>query len=114
MTPAGPTVRQSADSADYLAVIWSAMATASPPSLLGSGAEPAVLAAAAWPSVPRRYVIACPTYADKNKADLVKGYLTYLLGTDGQAAAAKTAGSAPLPSKLGGDAVAIADQITAK
>ena len=36
------------------------------------------------------------------------------VGTDGQAAAAKTAGSAPLPSKLGGDAVAVADKITAK
>ena len=68
----------------------------------------------AYPLTLASYVIACPTYADKNKADLVKGYLTYLLGTDGQAAAAKTAGSTPLPSKLGGDAVAIADQIAAK
>lgn len=68
----------------------------------------------AYPLTLASYVIACPTYADKNKADLVKGYLTYLLGTDGQAAAAKTAGSAPLPSKLGGDAVAIADKIAAK
>jgi len=52
--------------------------------------------------------------SDKNKADLVKGYLTYLLGNDGQAAAAKAAGSAPLPSKLSTDAVAIADKIAAK
>jgi phosphate transport system substrate-binding protein len=68
----------------------------------------------AYPLTLASYVIACPTYTDKNKAALVKGYLTYLLSTDGQAAAAKTAGSAPLPSKLGGDAVAIADQIAAK
>ena len=68
----------------------------------------------AYPLTLASYVIACPTYADKSKADLVKGYLTYLLGTDGQAAAAKTAGSAPLPSKLGGEAVAIADTITGK
>jgi phosphate transport system substrate-binding protein len=68
----------------------------------------------AYPLTLASYVIACPTYADKNKANLVKGYLTYLLGNDGQAAAAKTAGSAPLPSQLGTDAVAIADKIAAK
>jgi phosphate transport system substrate-binding protein len=70
--------------------------------------------AGAYPLTLASYVIACPTYSDKNKADLVKGYLTYLLGNDGQAAAAKAAGSAPLPSKLSTDAVAIADKIAAK
>ena len=70
--------------------------------------------AGAYPLTLASYVIACPTYSDKNKADLVKGYLTYLLSTDGQAAAAKTAGSAPLPSKLSSDAVAISDKISAK
>ncbi len=70
--------------------------------------------AGAYPLVLASYVIACPTYADKAKADLVKGYLTYLLGTDGQAAAAKTAGSAPLSTTFGKDAVAVAEQIAAK
>jgi len=70
--------------------------------------------AGAYPLVLASYVIACPTYADAKKADLVKGYLTYLLGNDGQAAAAKAAGSAPLSTAFGKDAVAVADKISAK
>jgi phosphate transport system substrate-binding protein len=68
----------------------------------------------AYPLTLASYVIACPTYSDAKKADLVKGYFTYLLGSDGQAAAAKAAGSAPLPDKLSSDSVAIADKITAQ
>ena len=70
--------------------------------------------AGAYPLVLASYVIACPTYADAEKAGLVKGYLTYLLGNDGQAAAAKAAGSAPLSTAFGKDAVAVADKISAK
>ena len=69
--------------------------------------------AGAYPMVLVSYVIACPTYKDKKTADLVKGYLTYVTSTDGQAAAAKAAGSAPLSSTLGGEASSIVDQITA-
>ncbi|CAN5538825.1 phosphate ABC transporter substrate-binding protein PstS [soil metagenome] len=68
----------------------------------------------AYPLVLASYIIACPTYADQGKADLVKGYLSYLLSSDGQAAAAKTAGSAPLSDKFGGDAVAVVEKIAAK
>ena len=60
------------------------------------------------------YVIACPTYKDAKTADLVKGYLTYVVSTDGQAAAAKAAGSAPLSSTLSSDATAAVSKITAK
>ncbi|MGA8209705.1 MAG: phosphate ABC transporter substrate-binding protein PstS [Nocardioidaceae bacterium] len=67
----------------------------------------------AYPLVLVSYVIACPTYADQAKADLVKGYLTYVLGSDGQQAAAKAAGSAPLGSEFSKDAVAAAEKITA-
>jgi phosphate transport system substrate-binding protein len=68
----------------------------------------------AYPLVLVSYVIACPTYDSQAKADLVKGYLTYVLGTEGQAAAAEAAGSAPLSTGFGKDAVAAVDRIAAK
>ncbi len=43
--------------------------------------------AGAYPLVLVSYVIACPTYKDAKTADLVKGYLTYVVSADGQAAA---------------------------
>jgi phosphate transport system substrate-binding protein len=67
----------------------------------------------AYPLVLLSYVIACPTYKDAKTADLVKGYLSYSVGTDGQAAAGKTAGSAPLSSTLGGEASNIVAKIKA-
>jgi len=70
--------------------------------------------AGTYPLVLASYVIACPTYADKAKAELVKGYLTYLLGQSGQAAAAKTAGSAPLSTEFSKDSLAVVDTITTK
>ncbi len=70
--------------------------------------------AGAYPLVLASYVIACPTYADKTKAELVKGYLTYVLGTEGQKAAAETAGSAPLSTDFGKDAVAAVETISAR
>jgi phosphate transport system substrate-binding protein len=60
--------------------------------------------AGAYPLVLVSYVIACPTYSDQAKADLVKGYLGYVVSADGQDAAAKAAGSAPLSSTLGNNA----------
>jgi phosphate transport system substrate-binding protein len=69
--------------------------------------------AGAYPLVLVSYVIACPTYADQAKADLVKGYLTYVVSDDGQAAAAKTAGSAPLSTDFSKDAVAAVEKIAA-
>ncbi len=70
--------------------------------------------AGAYPLVLVSYAIACPTYKDKKTADLVKGYLSYVVSSDGQAAAAKTAGSAPLSSSLGGDASDAVSKIAAK
>ena len=52
--------------------------------------------AGAYPIVLASYLIACPTYDDQAKADLVKGFLTYVLSEEGQQAAADEAGSAPL------------------
>jgi phosphate transport system substrate-binding protein len=42
------------------------------------------------------YFIACAKYPDATKGALVKGYLNYVVSADGQQAAAKAAGSAPM------------------
>lgn len=67
-----------------------------------------------YPVVLTSYVIACQTYEDKATADLVKGYLDYVVGEDGQKAAAETAGSAPLPASLQEEALGIVEKISAK
>ncbi|NUR07039.1 MAG: phosphate ABC transporter substrate-binding protein PstS [Nocardioidaceae bacterium] len=67
----------------------------------------------AYPLLLASYLIACPTYKDKAKANLVKGYLSYIVSSDGQSAAAKTAGSAPLSSTLAEEAAAAVDKISA-
>jgi phosphate transport system substrate-binding protein len=68
----------------------------------------------AYPIVLISYVIGCPTYKNQASANLVKGYLGYIVSSEGQQAAAKTAGSAPLPSKLSSEAAAIVQKISAK
>jgi phosphate transport system substrate-binding protein len=70
--------------------------------------------AGAYPVVLVSYVIACPSYPDKAKADLVKGYLTYVVSPEGQQAAAKAAGSSPLSSKLSSEASKQVAAITTK
>jgi phosphate transport system substrate-binding protein len=70
-------------------------------------------AAGAYPLMLVSYVIACPTY-DTAKADLVKGFLSYVVSTKGQEEAAKNAGSAPLPDSLQQKAAQIIDGIKAK
>jgi phosphate transport system substrate-binding protein len=67
----------------------------------------------AYPVMLTSYLIACPTYSS-DKADLVKGLLSYIVSTDGQQSAATTAGSAPLPADLQQKAAAIVDGIKAK
>ena len=70
-------------------------------------------AADAYPLMLTSYLIACPTY-DGDQADLVKGFLKYIVSTDGQQEAAANAGSAPLPSTLQQKAEKIIDSISAK
>ena len=67
----------------------------------------------AYPIVLVSYLIACPTYDDAKTADLVKGYLSYVVSDDGQAAAAKAAGSAPLSGTLTDEAAKQVDTIKA-
>ena len=53
-----------------------------------------------YPVVLVSYQVACAKYADAAQANLVKGFLTYTTSADGQQAAAKAAGSAPLTDDL--------------
>jgi phosphate transport system substrate-binding protein len=54
----------------------------------------------AYPITLASYFIACSKYPDAAKSALVKSYLTYIISADGQQAAAKAAGSAPLSDTL--------------
>jgi phosphate transport system substrate-binding protein len=67
----------------------------------------------AYPLMLTSYLIACPTY-DKAKADLVKGFLTYVVSDAGQKEAADNAGSAPIPASFAEKAQNIVDSISAK
>jgi phosphate transport system substrate-binding protein len=54
----------------------------------------------AWPMVLVSYVIACQTYADSTKGELVKAFAAYISGDAAQKSAAEQAGSAPLSKDL--------------
>ena len=66
-----------------------------------------------YPIVLVSYQVVCQAQKDAATADLVKGWLTYVAGTDGQSAAAETAGSAPLSSEFGKKVQAAIDTIKA-
>ena len=70
--------------------------------------------AGVYPVVLTSYLLACPTYDDQETADLVKAFVTYVVGKDGQATAAENAGSAPLPSSIEEKALKIAESIGTK
>ncbi|NYI40531.1 phosphate ABC transporter substrate-binding protein PstS [Demequina lutea] len=57
-------------------------------------------AAGAYPVMLSSYVIVCQKYSDKTVAANVTGFLEYVASADGQAAAAATAGSAPISADL--------------
>lgn len=54
----------------------------------------------AYPLILTSYLLACPTYDDAGTADIVKSFLTYIVSSEGQQAAAEAAGSAPLPDSI--------------
>lgn len=53
-----------------------------------------------YPLVLVSYSIVCSEYADPAQGELVKSYIGYITGSEGQAAAASAAGAAPLSSDL--------------
>ncbi len=69
--------------------------------------------AGTYPIVLASYLLACQSYDDAATADLVNGYLTYVLGADGQAASAESAGSAPVSGGVADAALAAVEKIAA-
>jgi phosphate transport system substrate-binding protein len=53
-----------------------------------------------YPIVLVSYLMACTAYGSADEAELVKGYLEYVVSPDGQEAAAENAGSAPITEGL--------------
>ena len=69
--------------------------------------------AGVYPIVLTSYLLACQEYEDQNTADLVKGYLSYVVSDEGQELAAQDAGAAPLSDTLQEEIQGILDGITA-
>ncbi len=69
--------------------------------------------AGVYPIVLVSYQIACQTYEDAETADLVKAWLTYVAGPEGQAAASESAGSAPLSDAFSEKVLAAIETIKA-
>lgn len=69
--------------------------------------------AGVYPIVLVSYDLACSKYKDQQTADLVKAWLTYVVSEEGQQAAAKAAGSAPISSTARDNAMKGIDQISA-
>ena len=65
-----------------------------------------------YPLMLASYLLACPSYDDATTADMVKRYLTYVVSSDGQQAAAEAAGSAPLDRSLASKAAGIVATIS--
>ncbi len=70
--------------------------------------------AGAYPVVLLSYLVACQTYESADEAALVKGYLSYAVSDEGQAAASENAGSAPLEPAVAERAQGIVDAIAAQ
>lgn len=69
--------------------------------------------AGVYPIVLVSYQVACQTYGDAATADLVKAWLTYVAGPEGQEAAASTAGSAALSETFSEKVLAAIETIKA-
>ena len=65
----------------------------------------------AYPIVLVSYHIACSSYEDAERANLVKDFLSYVVSEDGQATAAEAAGSAPISEATRADALELIDTI---
>ena len=60
-------------------------------------------ATGAYPVILVSYLAVCDTYASQSQADLVKGYVDYVVSAQGQDTAASAAGSAPISDSLRAD-----------
>ena len=69
--------------------------------------------AGTYPIVLVSYAMACATYDDEAKAELVKAFLSYVISEEGQAASAEAAGSAPISDALRSEIQPAIDAIAA-
>jgi phosphate transport system substrate-binding protein len=69
--------------------------------------------AGVYPIVLISFQIACQTYEDAETAELVKAWMTYVTSSEGQEAAAESAGSAPLSEKFAPKVKAAVETISA-
>jgi phosphate transport system substrate-binding protein len=60
-----------------------------------------------YPLVLVSYIIGCNEYADADAGALVKAYVSYITGADGQSVAAESAGAAPLAADLSAKVAAV-------
>ncbi|WP_282689310.1 MULTISPECIES: phosphate ABC transporter substrate-binding protein PstS [unclassified Streptomyces] len=67
-----------------------------------------------YPIVLVSYNVACTTYDSKEKADLMKAFLSYVVSEEGQGEAAEAAGSAPISASLRSEIQPVLDGISAK
>ena len=70
--------------------------------------------AGAYPLILVSYLVVCSQYDNQSDLDNVKGYATYVASAEGQSAAEKAAGSAPISDTLRTDIQAALDSITLK
>lgn len=68
----------------------------------------------AYPLLLVSYLVVCDTYKDAKTADLVKAYASYMVSEEGQKAASKASGSAPLSGKIAEDSRKAVEAIKAK
>ena len=66
-----------------------------------------------YPVVLVSYMMACQTYEDAETAELVKGWLSYLVSSEGQEKAAADAGAAPIGGDIAEKAQAAVETISA-
>jgi phosphate transport system substrate-binding protein len=68
--------------------------------------------AGTYPIVLASYILACQTYDDATQAQLVKGFLSYIISDEGQELAAADAGNAPISDSIQESAQAAIDGIS--
>lgn len=68
----------------------------------------------AYPLILVSYLVACPGYPSAEEAKVVSDFFGYIASADGQAAAAETAGAAPLPAEFADKVATAAASLAAK
>jgi len=89
----------------------SELATGTPDTVMQYNINRTTTDPSTYPLFLASYEVACQSYDDKATADIVKGFLTYMISDAGQKAAAANAFSAVLPADIASKAQTIVDKI---